>query len=50
MKMKMKKKKKKIVPKRMFFYDSDEGIEKRVPDWDEYVVARGYCSDLDKLL
>lgn len=44
------KKKKKKVPRRMYFYDSDEGNEERVPNWDESVAARGYCSDLDKLM
>lgn len=42
--------KKSIVPRRMYLCDSYEGTEERVPEWDEYVAARGYCSDLDKLM
>lgn len=33
----------------MYFYESDEGSEERIPDWDESVAARGYCYDLKKL-
>lgn len=34
----------------MFFYDSDEGSEERVLDWDDFVAAVGYYSDLDRLM
>lgn len=34
----------------MFFYNSDEGSEEQVPDWEDSVVARGYCFDMDKLM
>lgn len=49
-KKKLNKKKKKRVLRIMFFYDSDEGSEERVPDWEDSVAARGYCYDLDKLI
>lgn len=43
-------KKKKRVPKKIFYYDSDEGSEERVFDWENYFSARGYCSDPDKTM
>lgn len=49
-KKKLKNKKKKKVSRRMFFYDSNEGSEERMPKWEDYAVARGYCFDMEKLM
>lgn len=45
-----KKKNKKIVPRRVFFGDSDEGSEERVPDREDFAAVRGCHSDMDKLM
>lgn len=49
-KKKLKNKKKKRVPKRMFFYNAYEGSDEWVPNWDDYLVARGYYYDLEKVI
>lgn len=43
-------KKKEIVPRKMYFYNSDKESEEQVPNWDDSVEVRGYYSDLDKLM
>lgn len=48
-KKKLKTKKKKVL-RRMFFYDSYDGSEKRVLDYEDPFVAMGYCSDSDKFM